>query len=439
MSCGNELQKDANILSDNSETKASHNSEDSQIKFDPPVSRQRYKYVIDQLSLDKTLSSIIDVGCGSCSLFQLMRYSSDHIQLFCGYDIMEFQLDEACNFLRPLTYEFIAPRRALPSHAFIVLGDATKSCSCFHNFDVVTLIEVIEHLLPEHLTLLVDHVFQHMRPKLIIATTPNADFNVLFRTMPYGKFRHSDHKFEFTQQEFQTWSNNIAQKYGYDVSFDGVGLAPTDNDAYYEQIGYCTQIAIFHSHAFFQKEKLNHIELRKRFATCTSHSHQLLRCIEYPFDEKLTKLNNGILASAERAKLLHSQIKYILSMYKLNTMTNLRNGVTLSNNSENNNSELLQLYDLDEIHDLVTVSIDSLLQHPRLIAQNCEKEEIIKIAMEEGYAIVNNYIVLCDEINQQDENYYDYSDNYDDDDNTIPQSNLTSDIIPTFAIEESWD
>lgn len=42
-----------------------------------------------------------------------------------------------------------------------------------------------------------------LSPKVAIVTTPNADFNVLFPNLE--GFRHWDHKFEWTREEFQEW------------------------------------------------------------------------------------------------------------------------------------------------------------------------------------------------------------------------------------------
>ena len=46
-------------------------------------------------------------------------------------------------------------------------------------------------------------VFGFLRPKRVVMTTPNAEYNVLFPN--FSGFRHHDHKFEWTQHQFQTW------------------------------------------------------------------------------------------------------------------------------------------------------------------------------------------------------------------------------------------
>lgn len=61
----------------------------------------------------------------------------------------------------------------------------------------------IEHLEPNVLAHVIQAVFGNLRPSLVVITTPNADFNILFPD--FTGFRHWDHKFEWTQEEFHCW------------------------------------------------------------------------------------------------------------------------------------------------------------------------------------------------------------------------------------------
>lgn len=47
------------------------------------------------------------------------------------------------------------------------------------------------------------NVFSFIRPRVAIFTTPNQEFNEVF--LKSNKFRHSDHKFEWTREQFQAW------------------------------------------------------------------------------------------------------------------------------------------------------------------------------------------------------------------------------------------
>ena len=52
-------------------------------------------------------------------------------------------------------------------------------------------------------------VFAGYRSRVVVVTTPNAEFNVHFSGLNYGKsdsiFRDADHKFEWTRMEFESW------------------------------------------------------------------------------------------------------------------------------------------------------------------------------------------------------------------------------------------
>ena len=104
--------------------------------------------------------------------------------------------------------------------------------------DAAALIEGIEHIDPAQLPLVERVVFGEARPKTIVVTTPNADYNVLFETLPAGAMRHPDHRFEWTRAEFAAWSDGVAAAYGYRVAFAPIG----DVDAAH---GAPSQMAVF--------------------------------------------------------------------------------------------------------------------------------------------------------------------------------------------------
>jgi hypothetical protein len=71
-----------------------------------------------------------------------------------------------------------------------------------------------------------------------VITTPNAEYNVRFDTLPAGQFRHKDHRFEWTRPHFESWANGIAVRFGYSVEFRPVGA----EDA---EVGAPTQMGVF--------------------------------------------------------------------------------------------------------------------------------------------------------------------------------------------------
>lgn len=99
-------------------------------------------------------------------------------------------------------------------------------------------------------------------PRLLLITTPSYTFNARFTAPtapvsarsgfpdPTGRtsriFRHHDHKFEWTVDEFNTWCQRIAAEWGYEVEIGGVGK-PTEKDEWGrdEELGYASQVAAF--------------------------------------------------------------------------------------------------------------------------------------------------------------------------------------------------
>lgn len=74
------------------------------------------------------------------------------------------------------------------------------------------MISSIEHVYPETEQNLVQNIFGFIKPKIVIFTTPNSDFNELFGSPKFENgFRHEDHKFEWTQQQFIDWFVSIIQ------------------------------------------------------------------------------------------------------------------------------------------------------------------------------------------------------------------------------------
>jgi 3' terminal RNA ribose 2'-O-methyltransferase Hen1 len=104
--------------------------------------------------------------------------------------------------------------------------------------DAAVLMEVVEHVDPPRLDALARTVFGHAAPRTVIVTTPNAEHNVRFETLPAGAMRHRDHRFEWTRSGFRAWAGAVAAGYGYTVRYLPVGADDPE-------VGPPTQMAIF--------------------------------------------------------------------------------------------------------------------------------------------------------------------------------------------------
>ena len=81
-------------------------------------------------------------------------------------------------------------------------------------------------------------MFGSVRPATVVVTTPNAEYNAMWETLPAGQFRHPDHRVEWTRREFAGWASGVADRHGYAVRYLPVGPEHPD-------VGPPTQMAVF--------------------------------------------------------------------------------------------------------------------------------------------------------------------------------------------------
>lgn len=65
------------------------------------------------------------------------------------------------------------------------------------------------------------NLFGYLQTPMVIVTTPNRDFNSYFPNPE--DFRHDDHKFEWTRQQFNDWCLKMCNQYPYSYEIHGVG------------------------------------------------------------------------------------------------------------------------------------------------------------------------------------------------------------------------
>lgn len=174
---------------------------------------------------------VLDLGCGPGAL--LARLLRDDYELVLGADVSVRALEQAARRLKLDDMHDAQRQRIELLHSPLTYRDKRLV-----GFDAAALVEVIEHLDPPRLTAVEQNVFGSARPGTVVVTTPNAEFNVRWETLPAGEFRHQDHRFEWTRDEFATWAAGVAGRHGYDVRHLPVG--PEDPD-----VGSPTQMAVF--------------------------------------------------------------------------------------------------------------------------------------------------------------------------------------------------
>jgi 3' terminal RNA ribose 2'-O-methyltransferase Hen1 len=175
---------------------------------------------------------VIDLGCGEGKLLRELL-KDKQFQLVAGMDVSHRSLEVASERLHIDTMPSKLKERLNLFHGSLMYRDKRLV-----GFDAAAVVEVIEHLDPPRLAAFERVVFEHAKPGAVVITTPNSEYNVRFETLPAGKFRHKDHRFEWTREQFQAWSTDLAQRYGYEVSFHPVGNVDPE-------VGAPTQMGVF--------------------------------------------------------------------------------------------------------------------------------------------------------------------------------------------------
>ncbi|MDJ0573027.1 MAG: 3' terminal RNA ribose 2'-O-methyltransferase Hen1 [Pleurocapsa sp. MO_192.B19] len=203
--------------------------------LEKPISlnQQRLELVAETLK-NYRVKRVIDLGCGEGKLLKYLLKNKS-IEQIMGVDVSYRTLEIAKKRLK---------LEDLPFHQKdkikLIQGSLIYRDKRFNGYDAATVIEVIEHLDLNRLVALERVVFEFAQPKLVIVTTPNIEYNLRFESLLSGKLRHRDHRFEWTRQEFQDWANKVANRFNYQVTFQGIG---NEDD----EVGTPTQMALFAS------------------------------------------------------------------------------------------------------------------------------------------------------------------------------------------------
>ncbi len=217
--------------SDPDATDEAHAKEEEAVERPLSLNDRRIGSVISVLK-KAAARRVIDLGCGEARLLERLLADSDFSEI-AGVDVSYRALEVAKSKLR---YEQMSDRQK--ERIKLIQGSLTYRDKRMSGYDAATCIEVIEHLDPPRLTAFERVVFEFARPKTVVLTTPNIEYNVKFESLPAGKLRHRDHRFEWTRAEFHGWANEVCSRHGYRVEFLPVG----DEDA---DLGPPTQMGVF--------------------------------------------------------------------------------------------------------------------------------------------------------------------------------------------------
>lgn len=212
-------------------TEQIHAQEEEKIEERLSLNDQRLGAVVAALK-GSGAKRILDLGCGEGKLLRSLLKESSFDEIV-GMDVSHRSLEIAAERLH---LDRLPPKqkdRLRLLHGSLMYRDQRLA-----GYDAAAVVEVIEHLDPPRLSAFERVLFEFARHGTVVVTTPNSEYNVKWETLPAGKFRHKDHRFEWSRAEFQAWAQGIANRFGYTARFLPVG--PED-----ESLGSPTQMAIF--------------------------------------------------------------------------------------------------------------------------------------------------------------------------------------------------
>lgn len=208
-----------------------HDVEEAVVEEGMSLNQQRLGAVLVVLRASGA-RRVIDLGCGEGRLLRDLLADGAFAEI-AGMDVSQRALDRAGAALH---LERLAP--AARERITLFQGSLTYRDRRLEGYDAAAVVEVIEHLDPARLAAFERAVFEFARPGTVVITTPNREYNVTWESLPAGIFRHRDHRFEWTREEFQEWADRVGGRFGYAVRYLPIGPeGPV--------LGAPTQMAVF--------------------------------------------------------------------------------------------------------------------------------------------------------------------------------------------------
>jgi 3' terminal RNA ribose 2'-O-methyltransferase Hen1 len=178
------------------------------------------------------VQQVVDLGCGEGKLLKRLLADRQFKEIV-GLDVSWRALEIAGERLGLDRMSERERGRISLIHGSLMYRDKRIA-----GFEAAAVVEVVEHLDPPRLAAFERVLFEAARPGLVVLTTPNAEYNVKWESLPAGRFRHRDHRFEWSRAEMREWASGIAGRFGYAVRFQPVG----EEDL---EVGPPTQMAVF--------------------------------------------------------------------------------------------------------------------------------------------------------------------------------------------------
>lgn len=194
-----------------------------------PLNELRYDKIVDSVRKLPVKNMIVDFGSGEGKLSARLGFV-EGVQEILAVEPSETARLKALKRFEKLKdqKDFVEPK--------MIWGSLFYFDERLKNKDVIILCEVIEHIDEERLPKAMDLIFEEYYPASLIITTPNKEYNHVYEMSE--SMRHSDHRFEWSREEFRNWCIRMNHSERYELSYDGIG----DKD---ETCGFPTQMCTF--------------------------------------------------------------------------------------------------------------------------------------------------------------------------------------------------
>ena len=212
-------------------TEETREAEEEAVERRLSLNEQRLGAVLAALRQSQ-VRRVLDLGCGEGKLLQVL-IADPQFEEVVGLDASHRALERASERLH---LDRLPERRR--DKVKLLHGALTYRDARLAGYDAAAVVEVVEHLDPDRLAAFERALFEHARPRTVVLSTPNAEYNVRFESLPAGRLRHRDHRFEWTRAELRAWAEGVARRFGYSVRFIPIG--PDD-----PEVGPPTQMALF--------------------------------------------------------------------------------------------------------------------------------------------------------------------------------------------------
>jgi 3' terminal RNA ribose 2'-O-methyltransferase Hen1 len=189
----------------------------------------RYEAILDVIRTLPEKSSIVDLGAGEGKLSAQLGFLAGVKEILSIEPSNKARIKAIERFEQVHTKEAYVEPQSLAGSLFYF-------DSRLQNKDIIILCEVIEHIDEDRLPKIFDTILNDYRPKTLIVTTPNQEYNVIYE-MAEDR-RHDDHRFEWTRAEFDQKVKAWTLHSPYQISFQGIG---EEHPTY----GHPTQMAVF--------------------------------------------------------------------------------------------------------------------------------------------------------------------------------------------------